>query len=79
MAYLWFSKPVPVWTKPTRCKLVSHVEEAAEVLLNEWPNNRELFALSAQKACLAALEGTGDIETARIAFEDAAREAGILG
>ncbi|MDF2809474.1 MAG: hypothetical protein K0S56_505, partial [Microvirga sp.] len=33
MAYLWFSEPVPVWIKPTKCKHVSHVEEAAEVML----------------------------------------------
>lgn len=80
MAYLWFSSPVPVWTKPTRCKHVSHVLEAAEVLLKEFPKGKGRQAcLTARIACLAALEGTGDIETARSAFEAAAREAGILG
>lgn len=81
MAYLWFSEPVKVWIRPTRCKLVSHVLEAAEVLLKEWPKSAtsDPICIAARKACLDALSGTGEVENARATFEAAAREVGILG
>jgi hypothetical protein len=81
MAMLWFSFPVLVWTKPTVCKNVSHVQEAAEVLLYEWPKSamRDPICIAAQRACFDAMQGTGEVENARSVFEAAALEVGILG
>jgi hypothetical protein len=81
MAMLWFSSPVLFWTEPTLCKNVSHVEEAAEVLLNDWLKSamRDPICVAAQKACYDALRGAGEVENARAVFEAAARELGVLG
>ena len=78
---LLFSTPVPVWTEPTRCQHVSHVKEAAEILLYHWPKTAmdDPICVAARKACLAALRGEGDVQNARTAFEAAAREVGVLG
>ncbi|MDF2813078.1 MAG: hypothetical protein K0S56_4109 [Microvirga sp.] len=80
MPYLWFSTPVPVLIKTGQCQEISHVEEAAEILLYHWPKSAfgDLICLAAQKACHSALTGKGEIENARSTFEAAAREAGIL-
>lgn len=82
MPYLWFSSPVPVWTKPAVCRSVSHVQEAGEVLLYDWPSfdDDDPTSIKARKACLAALisQDGADVEKARAAFEAAARVIGIL-
>lgn len=70
---------VRVQISPGRIRNVTSVREAAFVLLREWPAGaaaRERIA--AQKACLAALEGGGDVSTARAAFIEAVRAAGTL-
>jgi hypothetical protein len=81
MDKLWFSSPVKVWPKPGRGKNVSHVEQAAEVMLYDWPEEWKTAASlrAAKKACLSALEGVKTPEDARKAFEKAARDARILG
>jgi hypothetical protein len=80
MAYLWFSSPVPVWINPTCCQQISHVEEAAEILLYHWPKAaiRDPICVAAQRACYDALRGAGGVENARTVFETAAREVGVL-
>jgi hypothetical protein len=72
---------VLVRTKRTLCRNVSHVEEAAEVLLNECPKSamRDPICLAARKACYDALRGVGEVENARTEFAATAREVGILG
>jgi hypothetical protein len=81
MAMLWFPSPVLIWIKPTKCKNVSDVEEAAEVLLYEWPKLAMLnpICVTAQRACYNALQGMGEVENVHSMFEAAAREVGILG
>lgn len=80
MAYLWFTSPVPVWINPTCCQQIAHVEEAAEILLYHWPKAAmtDPISVTAQRACYDALRGAGEVESARAAFEAAAREVGVL-
>jgi len=70
----WFKSPVSIWVGVGRQRNVTSVEEAARLLLEEWPDvdNR-----AAREAMLAALEG-GSIDVAAEAFREAASEAGIL-
>ena len=81
MATLWFSSPVPVWINPKICKLVAHVEDAAEVLFYSWPRDATTDPgyRTAIKACYNALAGIDDAETARAIFEAAAQAVGLLG
>ena len=59
---------------------VHTIEKAAALLLERWPAAYQHSAacVDAHKACLAALEGVGTAENARLAFLKAAEEAGIL-
>ena len=59
---------------------ISSVRQAAEYLILHWPDDAigRWKHLEAQVACLDVLEGKQDSQYARQAFEDAAREAGIL-
>ena len=77
---LWFSAPVKVWTKASRAKFVSHVKQAAEVMLNDWPEEWKEAASwrAAKKAALAAFEGEVKPDKVRDAFAEAAEEAHIL-
>ena len=76
----WFSHPVRVWTRPGRSRGVQTVEDAAEIMLNDWPEEWKKAASrrAAMKAALAALEGEAKPDQAREAFERAAKEAKIL-
>jgi hypothetical protein len=57
---------------------IASVRHAAQCLVSGWPEKRRGKAYSAAlNACLAALEGTSDAESARLAFIAAAREVGI--
>jgi hypothetical protein len=59
---------------------ISSAREAAEWLMYEWPaaTKNSDKARAARQACLAALEGAGETEDARLAFRAAAKEAGIF-
>ena len=60
--------------------VVGSARRAAECLIEgSWPTEGRGPAYGAAvKACLAAVEGTGDVEAARKAFIAAAKEAGIF-
>ncbi|TKT46168.1 DUF982 domain-containing protein [Rhizobium sp. LC145] len=74
-----------VWSKPIEAelgkigayKVISDTEEAARVLLYEWPTKRGTAYSTAKQACLAVLEGKQDPDRAREAFLAAATEADI--
>lgn len=74
------------WTKSVTVRLgrrniaytVNNTVLAARLLLDEWPEGGGEAYLAARLACLAALEGGSD-EDARVAFEAAAVEVGVLG
>ena len=55
-------------------RTVTSVEEAARLLLEDWPYGD---TLDAQKALLDAMEG-GSVDDAEAAFRVAAERAGIL-
>ena len=60
-------------------RAVGSVHTAAECLLSGWPTEgRGKAYAAAVKACRAALEGTGDAESARLAFIAAAQEVGVF-
>lgn len=71
--------PVRVITDKGDLQEVSSADEAAHVLVSRWRgpwgSNKHV---KAQAACLDAIEGKCSPDHARTAFEDAAREAGIL-
>jgi hypothetical protein len=79
MARLGFD-PISVWISASDHRIVSNVGEAARMLVEEWPDDFQASDkhVAAKKACLAALQGKGDIRAAREAFIEAAREAGLL-
>jgi hypothetical protein len=78
-----FDKPVRVALGPAGnvTYVVSTPLQAAQKLLNEWPDVTGNRQLAARKAVLKAMENAQDAllrAKARKAFEEAAREAGIL-
>ncbi|TIU01160.1 MAG: DUF982 domain-containing protein [Mesorhizobium sp.] len=74
---LWFYPPVSVKTHQPGVRYeVNNVQAAAENLL-EWPKRGRNWN-KAVRACLAALAGDLPPEEARIAFEAAAQEEGML-
>ena len=58
-------------------RTVKSTEDAAQCLLAYWPTRKGKAYVSAQQACLAALEGTSTPELAREAFISAALAAKI--
>jgi len=78
MPRLWFA-PVEIWVAPGTSLTVNSVQQAARVLLEEWPAEHRGTDVhsGAMLVCLAALEGMGSVEDAREAFLAAAREAGM--
>jgi beta-glucosidase-like glycosyl hydrolase len=56
---------------------ITSVEEANLFLLHDWPQEKGLAQLAAQRACLDALMGKVAAEEARAAFIEAAKESGI--
>jgi len=70
----WFKTPISIWESSTTRRKVTSVEEAARLILDEWPDGD---VDDAAKAILAALEG-GPIDAAADAFREAAKRAGIL-
>lgn len=57
--------------------IISSVEEAAEELLTEWPPDDGDRFYEAVKACLDCIAGKTDPDFARLAFVQAAEEAGM--
>ena len=75
----WFAA-VQIWQSGSTRRAITSVEEAAEWLLERWPEEargRRAY-LVARKRCLAALDGSGTVAAARETFIRAAREAVIL-
>jgi hypothetical protein len=81
MVHEWWDRSVRVMTGNSTAFNVERLDRAAEVLLNDWPPKRGEAYQRAMEALLKAME-TPDSESARtaarMAFEEAAREAGIL-
>ncbi|UCI16989.1 DUF982 domain-containing protein [Mesorhizobium sp. B2-1-8] len=73
---LWFAPPVAVKGSADARYEVNNVQAAAENLL-EWPNRGPAWN-EAVRVCLAALAGELTPDHARIAFEAAAKEQGLL-
>lgn len=74
----WWNKPVTVMLGPANVTyVVNNTLMAARILLEQWPVEGGTAHRAARIACIAAMNG-GDPEKARVAFEAAAREAGIL-
>lgn len=81
MALGWWAKPVLVWVGSNTTHHVTRPSEAADLLLHDWPEFRGPAYESAKEALLKALENpdSGSLNAAsRLAFEAAARDAGIL-
>ncbi len=57
--------------------VVASVEDAARELLTEWPDDGGDKFYEAVKACLDCLHQTGEPDSARMAFVQAAWEVGI--
>ena len=77
----WWDRPVRVRIGDSTTYNVERLDRAAEMLLNEWPEGHAVAFARAQEALLKAMEDR-ESESARaasrMAFEEAAREAGIL-
>ena len=80
MADLRFSSPVPIRVHANVRKTIWRADEAAEVLLYDWPKSAidDPICKAAMKACHDAIAGKGAVQNARTVFEAAAREVGIL-
>ena len=75
-----FSRPVIIESSsPGRLQAIGGVREAAEIFLREWPlAGRGPRYLAALEFCHEALAGEVEIEEARHAFVEAAKEAGTF-
>lgn len=72
-----FSRPVSIFVGLGFPYDVENAWQACEVLV-EWSGSRGPTHAMALARCRDASAGTGDAETARLAFEAFARKAGIL-
>ena len=73
-----WSEPVTFETQRRgQYRTIASAEEAAGVLIGQWPREDGKALRKACKACLDALEGLGDAEAARRAFLRAADEAKV--
>ncbi|WP_363317694.1 DUF982 domain-containing protein [Chelatococcus sp.] len=74
-------EPVDIWISNSTRRTVTSVEEAARVLMEEWPGTAAGTPshMTAQRTCLAALQSERPkaILAARAAFLKAAEEAGM--
>jgi hypothetical protein len=61
-----------------RYRTVTSTEEAARILLEDWPGRRGKAFLRAKVACLSVLTGDQPPETARRAFLEAAAKGGVF-
>lgn len=77
----WWDRQVRVMIGSSTAHNVMRPSHAAELLMNEWPAEGGPDYRKAKEAVLRALESPDDGSlnvASRRAFEDAAREAGIL-
>lgn len=73
----WFNPPVAVMIGRDRIN-VNSVQRAAEILMSDdWPVHGPACERAAV-ALISALKGEATPEEARLAFRDAAEEAGVL-
>lgn len=78
-ADVYFDLPVHVELGGVgKVRVITSVREALDCLQNRWPCRAGQNALSAQRACAAALDGQKEPRQARKAFEKAAMEADAL-
>ena len=72
--------PVSVWETISRSRTLTDVEGASRWLLDRWPAGtaKPKSYPKALRACLAALDGSSTVESARAALIEVADEAGIL-
>lgn len=61
-----------------RFHVIRSAREAVAFLKKSWPETKSASYATARKACLNAAKGVVPSADARIAFEAAAKEAGIL-
>lgn len=76
----WWDRPVWV-TAPHGVREVARPDQAADLLRNGWPEKASdayRLATEAVSSSLKDPDSTSARQTARLAFEAAAREAGIL-
>jgi hypothetical protein len=75
----WFDRPVPISVGIIgTVHKVSNAREAAEMLVNQWPEEGTAKHIEARRVCLEVLHGQQKADMARAAFAEAAREAAIL-
>lgn len=77
----WWDRPVRIMVSGTTAFAVERLDRAAEILVNEWPAKRGPAYAHAKERLLKAMETPNSDSAraaARMAFEAAAREAGIL-
>ena len=77
----WWDKPVHVMLNGKGTRVVERLENAAEMLLDEWPDQNGPAYLHAKEALTKALQDPASDSAraaARMAFVAAADEAGIL-
>ena len=72
-----FDKPVVVKLPGDAARSIKSVGHAADLLFDKWPLDTP-FVATARAACLKASVSPKDIAQAKMAFENAAREANIL-
>ncbi|MDZ5650193.1 DUF982 domain-containing protein [Nitrospirillum sp. BR 11828] len=72
--------PIAVWEAPSVRRAIATVDEASNWLIYRWPEEHlnDPARQAATAACLAALDGSGEVEAARAAFISAAQAARIL-
>ena len=80
MATIGFEPPVGILLgRPGQRRAVSSLREAADCLMNpDWPERGSDAFHTAFVALIAASDGLVDADKARLAFAEAAKEAGIL-
>lgn len=77
----WWDRQVRVMIGSSTTHNVTRPSHAAELLLNDWPDERGPAYRKAKAAVLEAMqdpESDSLMMASRLAFEEAAREAGIL-
>lgn len=81
MSMDWWSQPVRVAISGGTAVNVTSNGQAAKMLLEEWPEDAGEKLLRARQTILRSMErpdDPGTLYAARMAFEAAAREAGML-
>ncbi len=72
-----FDHPVAVMVDKHKV-IVREVEQARDLLMNDWPSRRGPRHRDALETCLKVLDGHRSTVDAEIRFREAAQEAGII-